>query len=286
MGLNFVEHDRVRLVKKIDELEAGAVGTIISIHDRVHPPGGIVKLPAGWYTVEFQPEHILLINGKDLVSMENQMFWKDNLDKLWRFPDKMQECRVEKLLSFEKKGGYVAQQKLDGYRAVVFGDAGQVGCVSRHKMSMAVSQRILDRFHEIMGGSEPWMLDCEWVKLRTGTPEQLYILDTLYVKGTWVGSQPLDERQSYFSRMQYPADICTPKEVSSNFLEFLAAQIEPNRVKESLCEGVVIKKVKAPLIGSRTSSLENPSWAKCKWRAGEAGDTVILTAEQVLAIAR
>lgn len=221
------------------------------------------------------------------IERKESMFWVDNLDLKWRYPDKMPECTPEKLLSFEQKGGYVAQQKLDGYRLIVMGDESQVACVSRHRKPMPVSQDILNRFFELEL-PKPWMLDCEWVKLRTMTPETVYILDSLYIGGEWMGQKNLLERQKPYLRDDFgdglPSQIKVPDEVDRDFIEFMIDQITDGNPKEAISEGIVLKKINAPLIGDRKTSVKNPAWAKCKWRAGEGGDTAVLTVEKLLEI--
>lgn len=208
------------------------------------------------------------------------MFWNDHLDALWRFPDKMNEHGPEKLAVYEGRGGFVAQQKLDGYRAVIMGDDSQVVAMSRHRKPLAVSPEVLKRFLELEL-PEPWMLDAEWVKLRTGTPETVFLLDSFYLEGDWVGSAPLDVREGYFYCTEYPEGISVPNCAKDNFIDFMAEQITDGNPKEAVSEGVVIKKVNATLIGDRKKSEKNPGWAKIKWRAGEGGDTPILAKEQL-----
>lgn len=211
------------------------------------------------------------------------MIWKDQLDALWRFPDKMNEHGPEKLPIYERRGEFVAQQKLDGYRAVLMGDESQVVVMSRHRKPLPVSPAILERFLELEL-PEPWMLDAEWVKLRTGTPETVFILDSLYIDGDWVGNDPLDVRAAHFLRPEFPEGISVPKQTDKDFIDFMIEQITDGNPKEAVSEGVVIKRVKAILIGDRKKSEKNPGWAKIKWRAGEGGDTQILTREQLLAL--
>ncbi len=210
------------------------------------------------------------------------MFWTPEKQKeLWRFPDKMPEAKPPKLQILEQRGGYVAQQKLDGWRLVVMLEEGRATAVSRHQKVLPVSQGLLDSLLAI-GIPMPAMLDTEWAKMRGGKEECLYLLDGLYIGGEWMGGKNLFERRESYWTKPRPPQIYVPNEVQSGFVQFLSDQIEEGvPPAQTISEGVVVKKVEAKLIGSRTLSEENGLWAKVKWRHGQGGDTVIVTKEQL-----
>jgi hypothetical protein len=209
-------------------------------------------------------------------------FWDERLDIKWRYPDKPLEIFTPKLVELEERGGFILQQKLDGYRMVVMADQGQVRSCSRHRKALPVSQALLDKFLEL-DFPEPWMIDTEWIKLRTGHPETIAILDVFYMDGDWQGSKYLVERQEWYDMKKLPDGIVRPEEADEDFLEFFANQIDETvPTKEAWSEGVVAKKVLSTLIGARDKSEKNPMWMKCKWRAGQGGDTQVLTREDII----
>lgn len=215
------------------------------------------------------------------------MFWTpEKVASMWRFPDKPVEALPAKLRVFDGRGGYVAQQKLDGYRLVVMLEEGRATCISRHQKVLPVNQAILDSMLAIDGLALPAMLDTEWMKLRGGLQEGVVILDSLYLGGEWMGNLDLYRRRESYYNKPLPPGISVPQEVTTGFVDFLAAQMAPEGVDPAttIAEGVVIKKIDAKLLGSRTKSDENPSWAKIKWRHGQGGDTVVVSREALAAI--
>jgi len=214
-------------------------------------------------------------------------FWEDNIDRLFRYQDKMPEIpptHAKKLLTLESRGGYRAQQKIDGYRLAIMMAEGQVTACSRHRKTLPVSQKLLNPLLD-MDIPEPAMLDAEWVKLRGGEKESIYLLDGLYIGGEWQGNRNIDERRETYYNEPLPEHIHTPLEVDCDFIQFLMDQIDTTMPPEkTISEGIVIKKADAKLIGNRSKSDKNPKWAKIKWRAGQGGDTIVLTREDLQTI--
>lgn len=209
------------------------------------------------------------------------MYWTpEQIAKSWRFPDKMPEALPSKLTTFEKRGGYVFQQKLDGYRLVVMLEEGKVISTSRHQKALPVNQGLLDSLLAI-GLPYPAMLDAEWMKMRGGEAEGIYLLDGLYIGGEWQGEKDLYTRRSSYYDKPLPPGIHVPKETTKNFIDFFVEQMaKPGQdPATTLAEGGVVKKIDARLLGSRTLSAENPNWAKIKWRHGQGGDTVVVSKE-------
>lgn len=99
---------------------------------------------------------------------------------------------------------------------------------------------------------------------RNRQPESLYLFDILQWGNTWIGPEgtwPRFQRLRHALGGHLTADVRIIPWAMSEFVELFAASRRVPGV-----EGIVLKRVNAPFIGSLRHSVGNPHWMKIRWR--------------------
>lgn len=205
------------------------------------------------------------------------MLWEQEINRLWRAPDKPNRCSPSMLHEWEERGTFVIEEKADGHRGVLFFDEKGVMAVSRHFRSLDVSTEMLRSLVGLLPHGSA--LDVEWMGRRAEVGhEAIRLIDVLYWEWQWQGSRGLLERTAIFPDLNLPENVSPVERRSSDFLGFFRDQIG-----SPTSEGVVVKRVGAKLKGKATSA-KNPGWFKVKWRDGPGGDVQVVTREDVDAL--
>ena len=204
------------------------------------------------------------------------MRWTDKHESLWRAPDKPIRATLGNLPILERRGGYVAQPKIDGHRAAVEIDDHEIRVISRQDNPLPVSVAVKEQVRSLNLPAGT-MLDCEWAGRRAKAAEGLWILGLLFWEWIWVGPQSLTERLK-------PLEVLTDlppliNRVASHTEGFLPLLLD--QIGDPLSEGIVLKRIATPLVGKRSGSAKNPGWYKVKWRDGPSGEDIVLTRERV-----
>jgi len=185
---------------------------------------------------------------------------------MFRYPDKPRWATAG-VLPVLKEGEWLAQFKADGWRAVVTLNPDALQLVSRHNLPLPASERLLDSaFRTLRGAGIPIgsVLDGEWMGRRDRQPEGLYLFDLLQWGDSWIG---LESTSFRFQRLREAltahetADVRLIPWATYGFTELFAASRETPGM-----EGIVLKRVTAPFIGSLRRSMDNPHWMKVRWR--------------------
>ena len=209
----------------------------------------------------------------------------------WRFVDSPMEIKKFMLSSFEGKD-FLAQQKLDGWCTYLVKDDGSwlksinihgtnrgdnLFFLSKRELSkggptdIPVSSQISNEIKKIHIPPKT-VLICEWMKRRTqdtSIGEKLFVYDILYYNGEWVGNLgAMDRFQKVISLSNESLPI--PDWTKTKFADFYEKQ------KSFLwTEGIVLKKINAPIKGNFSKSEDSGSLIKCKWRSGSSGRDIV-----------
>lgn len=178
-------------------------------------------------------------------------------------------------------GDFIVQPKFDGWRAlVVIDDRGEVSCWSRHGELLPVSDAVAAPYAAFgkVGGA---VFDAEWMGRRSQVGrERLVAFDLLALGAINWRLRPAYERVSRLSSLAMCAQRsaqaieAAPCRRTGNTAE-IARIFKDWQATMPECEGVVLKAAIGTYIGARRPKTENPTWFRCKWRAGEAGTTMV-----------
>ena len=197
----------------------------------------------------------------------------------WVLADKPSEISVDELARIDKyeSGEYIATTKVDGYRALVdFSD--EITVSSRRDLAKGGPSKIpikiidsVNQFKEENSIAEGTRLDAEWTSLRASSlgREKLFIFGIYFLGDKYLGKKPESYRFDLIKEFKYNDDIVLVDNVDDNYVDFyFKSKLDP------IYEGIVLKYKNSILNGDREKCTDNPFWLKCKWRAGDAGDTL------------
>lgn len=202
------------------------------------------------------------------------------------YPDKPHERDPSNLAKWDKSGSYICQQKVDGWRMVIFIGEDDVDFVSRHdKLSTndicKSSPTLMEQAKQLCSVFPPsTQLDSEWLarrscsvsnKVKGKVPNKLIIFDILRLGKKWLRMKTYEDR---WAILQEKMTDITLEDVSlsvvaepGQFEAFYEAQR-----KIAISEGVVIKHKKSKMVGARNGCKKNPQWFKVKYRGGTDGE--------------
>lgn len=190
-----------------------------------------------------------------------------------KYPDKPIEIFPSLIHEFED-AGYLAQQKLDGYRCLIIVED-NIRFVSRNYNELKVDGKFYESFKNVPKGT---IIDSEWIKYRSGETESLYLFDIIKYHEEYLKNIKLIERQNILNSLNiHGPGIKYPKETQSGFLDFFIEQLE---IEES--EGIIIKSKTSMLILDSKKSVNNVEWLKCKYKTGNCGTITAYTKDELL----
>lgn len=184
------------------------------------------------------------------------------------FAPKPMTMFIRDLCSFDSSR-WLAQIKIDGFRAHPVVDNRGIQVLSRHQKPLAVSNLL--KSHIVgLGLPDNTMLDAEWTSRREKhKTEELYLFDVLWWDGKWVGDQPFEKRYELLQSIILPPDIILVENIQDDF-EGAFSRI----LGDARTEGLVLKKRGYLIPRLLRESKEIPSLIKIKWRDGPDGNTI------------
>ncbi len=200
-----------------------------------------------------------------------------------RYPDKPNEMSAAQLPVLDLQGGWIATAKQDGWRCIIEVDEnGKIEFLSRVWKPLPIADD-LKKIVYSLGLPKNSMLDTEWLARRPGYqgPETIHFITVLWYGGEWLGAQQeatrwelvqllMENIKTFPSYNEETFPIKVPKWTDREYSKlFEWSKTDPTT------EGIVLKRTTSTLIGDLSSSKNNPSWIKIKWRAGHDGRTVI-----------
>lgn len=198
---------------------------------------------------------------------------------LTHYPDKPLSQNPCFLSEWDAKGGYICQQKIDGWRLIIIRDkSGAFHYFSRHNKSLAddISSQVKAEIESLPIPPDS-QVDGEWIARRScsvtyGLPEAVYLFDVLRWKGLWTLNKPLKERhlllKEFMVDSRMPCVRLPPEAAPGSFANFFEEQ---RSIPHS--EGVVVKHLMSKIVGDRKECKKNKMWYKVKWRGGSSGET-------------
>ena len=194
------------------------------------------------------------------------------------YPDKPVDRSAEDIQEWDRRGCFICQQKIDGWRALaVLNKCVQV--VSRHNkdLTRCIQPEILDGLEQLRKLlPEKTILDCEWLSRRSCSKTQklipkLYVFDMMRYEGVWLKPmlyrRRLDLVKRSLSKLNHNRILLPDQAGPGKFVEFYEAQ---KKIGHS--EGVVVKHEDSTLIADRKTSKKNPLWFKVRYRGGSDGE--------------
>lgn len=198
----------------------------------------------------------------------------------WRFND-MPIMSRPSLLASMPAADWVAQLKMNGWRAWIRWDGTTLSVISRHRKAIKVNPAVMARtvrmFRE--AAIEPCLIDGEYMGKRDKAvalvTEGFWFFDLLELEGVWLGNTGALARYHALRKLvgmdgRILLTETMPCDVKGN----LAAFFDHSRTVPG-CEGIVLKRAASRYIGSVRECRENPEWLKFKWRGGEDGNLPI-----------
>ena len=191
----------------------------------------------------------------------------------WRYPDKP-AAQIGRDALDDLPGNYVAELKMDGWRVVIEQTAGGLTFTTRHKKPCPVSAGLRAKLTgELAGLPVGSIVDGEWLARRPAAREEsLWLFDImrhgsidLYASDTLARLDVLYD--------SVPGWLIVPHSLST-YADFFDIMHD----ERADAEGIVLKRADARYIGSYRECANNAAWLKCKWRAGEDGQTQIVSA--------
>lgn len=177
----------------------------------------------------------------------------------------------------DEKGEWIAQLKWDGWRTLLYKQAGQWVRHSKHDDGPAAKTQIpAPLMSELVSLKFPdgTAFDTEWMGGRCtdilNGRQYLIIHDLHYFNGQWQGEVPYQQRlkslKTLLALHRAKNKVKTPNIELIDSVELgLLALYEKSKTMP-LTEGVVIKRRDSGLIGRTTTPAKNPQWMKVKWR--------------------
>lgn len=172
-----------------------------------------------------------------------------------------------------RDGEYLAQEKCNGWRCLTRMERGVLTFTSRHGKPLPVSGEIRELLRPRLEAlPSPVLIDSEWMGRRAGQPEALILFDLLELgPAGWLGQRGALDRFKYLLRL---GDLTEAPVIRFPrwTLEGYSAFFEQSR-EWAGCEGVVLKQVNSPYVGSVRGCTVNPCWFKARHLGGEDGMT-------------
>lgn len=187
-----------------------------------------------------------------------------------RYPDKPGSTMALEAVADLKPHLYLCELKMDGWRTVIDVRRPLSTFTSRHNKPIPITGPMAARVQEIIercGIPDGTILDAEWIARRPACREEaLVIFDMMQFGNNPMWGWTVERRFSELMRQfkAYPSLIVPV--TTDDYPAFIAEHRDrPD------AEGVVLKRVGSPYIGSVRASADNPAWIRAKWRAGESG---------------
>lgn len=168
-------------------------------------------------------------------------------------------------------GEFIGQEKMNGFRTLIRMERGVLTFTSRHGKPIPVSGALVELLRPRLEAlPSPVLIDAEWMGRRGGLPESLMLFDLLELgPAGWLGQCGALDRFRWLLRLE---DLAEPPLI--RFPRFTlggyAAFFEQSRTWAGV-EGVVLKRVASPYIGSTRGCTTNSGWYKCRFLGGETG---------------
>jgi ATP-dependent DNA ligase len=147
---------------------------------------------------------------------------------------------------------WVMQQKIDGERALIFIDSGNVKTVGRNGEQRLLPPKVQKTLREIRG---QWTFDGESLK------DEIFIFDLLTLPKGHIYNQPLAKRlevlNALFAATEIPGFVPVP-----SFTEEQAKRDFLARAQASSVEGVVFKDLRCPYITGRNHAVRKYKFTK------------------------
>lgn len=172
-----------------------------------------------------------------------------------------------------RDGEYLAQEKRNGWRCLTRMERGTLTFTSRHGKPLEVSGALRELLRPRLEAlPSPVLIDSEWMGRRAGQPEALVLFDLLELgPAGWLGQRGALERFRWLLRL---ADLAEPPMIV--FPRFTLGEypafFEQSREWPGV-EGIVLKRVDSPYVGSVRGCTVNGQWFKVRHTGGEDGMT-------------
>lgn len=172
-----------------------------------------------------------------------------------------------------RDGEYLAQEKANGFRTLIRMELGVLTFTSRHGKPIPVSGSLVDLLRPRLEAlPSPLLIDSEWLGRRAGQPEGLVLFDLLELgPAGWLGQRGALDRFRWLLRLQdltEPPLVRFPRFTLGGYAEFF----EQSRQWPGV-EGIVLKGIGSPYIGSTRGCAANSQWFKIRHTGGEDGMT-------------
>lgn len=169
-------------------------------------------------------------------------------------------------------GDWLAQFKYDGWRTLIYKDqAGMLQLLSREREPIPSSRKALEALAEDLRPLAPdTLLDSEWVARRAGNAagvERFVVFDLLRWRGVdYTQREALARWVELCGLVPHHLRVQATRDAYGAFFD--------ESKRDPLTEGIVLKRITSPFLGSCRKCRVNPQWLKVKWRAGDDGKTV------------
>ena len=193
------------------------------------------------------------------------------------YPDKPHECSPDDIPRWDT-GDYVCQQKIDGWRVLIFLDD-TPRIITRHNKDITteVDPALLAQV-EALKESFPAksIIDAEWLSRRAcsnqrGIEQRLYVFDIMRLGKKWMKLENyqnrLDALIEGLERLELDRIMLPDHAPEGSFSEFYEQQ-----KKIPISEGIVVKHKASTIVGDRKGSKKNPRWFKVRYRGGNDGE--------------
>ena len=194
----------------------------------------------------------------------------------FRFPDSPVPGNLSPQALSDLPELYIAQLKLDGWRCVISREHNRLDFISRHGKPIPISRRLTcDLATALAQLPEGTLLDCEWLARRPACrDEALWVFDIMQHGELPLWGLSTSERLEALRKV-VPAELIPPMAETDypQFFDSIRSRAD--------AEGIVLKRRDARYIGSFRQCAQNPGWLRCKWRAGEDGQTIVYSQARV-----
>lgn len=202
------------------------------------------------------------------------------------YPDKPYEHSPKDLDKWDRKGDYICQQKVDGWRMIIILTEDGPEFLSRHNKCFTeeIWKDAADKNTDLREQASRLLevfpvgtqIDCEWLGRRSCSvtykaKPKLILFDLLRHGRRWLNMETYEARWEMLKEGMAELDL-------SNVL--LSIEAEPGTFatfyKEqktiAISEGVVLKHKRSKMMGARNGCKKNPRWYKVKYRGGSSGE--------------
>jgi ATP-dependent DNA ligase len=193
------------------------------------------------------------------------------------YPDKPHECGPADIPSWDS-GDYICQQKIDGWRALIFIDD-DVRIISRHNKDLTdeIDPDLMAQVEALKKVfPSKTIIDAEWLSRRAcsnkrSMKQRLFVFDLMRHGRKWIKRQPYKERLQTLSDGLDALDldrVLLPAHAEEG--SFTAFYEEQKSIPIS--EGIVVKHKESTIVGDRKECKKNPRWFKVRYRGGSDGE--------------